>query len=424
MLNKLKPAAFKALDLSLILGVGATVAFYSVMHQPALHGTLLHRYTTAHPVDYVIVTLFMWGIVDILLKLLSFPKESLALREQWLPPKTVREPVSNARELLAQVDSRPKWLAESRIGLRFGHALDFIVENGSAQEIRDHLQYLSDQAEETTHGRYTLVRFVIAVTPVLGFLGTVVHFGTALSGISFAEMTERLPMVVSEMGEAFNTTTVALAAAMSMMFSLFMCERVEHSYDRSVDRMVERELLNRFEVKHQDLVPFLSIVQAANEEVLRVMAGTLERQVSLWTESLQTIFQRFDDRQQIEGASLAGVIEQLDRRHQELDNRSEGRVAQLLAQIDARQDAHLSKLEKTLQSVVLLRDDFKEIGKTFQNLTQGEGRLLELQQVLNENLRTIHQTQHFDEALHGLTAAIHLMTARNRLTGGYESAAA
>ncbi len=424
MLNKLKPAAFKALDLSLILGVGATVAFYSVMHQPALHGTLLHRYTTAHPVDYVIVTLFMWGIVDILLKLLSFPKESLALREQWLPPKSVREPVSNARELLAQVDSRPKWLAESRIGLRFAHALDFVVENGSAQEIRDHLQYLSDQAEETTHGRYTLVRFVIAVTPVLGFLGTVVHFGTALSGISFAEMTERLPMVVSEMGEAFNTTTVALAAAMSMMFSLFMCERVEHSYDRSVDRMVERELLNRFEVKHQDLVPFLSIVQAANEEVLRVMAGTLERQVSLWTESLQTIFQRFDDRQQIEGASLAGVIEQLDRRHQELDNRSEGRVAQLLAQIDARQDAHLSKLEKTLQSVVLLRDDFKEIGKTFQNLTQGEGRLLELQQVLNENLRTIHQTQHFDEALHGLTAAIHLMTARNRLTGGYESAAA
>ncbi len=44
--------------------------------------------------------------------------------------------------------------------------------------------------------------------------------------------------------------------------------------------------------------------------------------------------------------------------------------------------------------------------------------------MLSDNLRVLRETQQIDEALHGLTAAIHLMTARQSLPAIRGSAAA
>ena len=424
MLTKLKPAILRKLDLSFVLGAAATAVFYGIVLQPSFHGTLWQRYATEHPVDYVIVALFLWGISDIILKTFSFPRESMALREMWLPPRTGREPVAHAQELLTAIRAKPQWLVESKIGQRIAQALGYVVENGSGEDYREHLLYLSGRGEDITHARYSLVRFIIGITPVLGFLGTVVHFGTALSGISFDEMADRLPIVVSEMGEAFNTTTVALGTAMTMMFSLFLCERVEHSVDNSIDRFVERELSNRFEVKHPNLTPFLSMIQSANDDALRIMGSTLDRQVAVWTQSMESLFRRFDDRQQHEGTAWAKALDVLQQRHEALDTKSDTRLVNLLTQIETRQNQHLSNIEKTLQSVSLLRDDFKEIGRTLQNISHSEGNLVSLQQSLTDNLRVLHETAQIDDALHGLTAAIHLLTTRHRQGVGPDSIAA
>src|SRR5262249_55316933 len=154
-------------------------------------------------------------------------REMLSLRYDWLPARVAREPVATAARLLEHLRARPRWLQKSRVGKRLAQALGYVTESGSADEYREYLQYLADQDGERTYSNYTLMRFLVAVTPVLGLVGTVVHFGTALSGISFDEMADRLPVVVGEMGTAFNTTTVALAAAITMMFSMFLCERTE-----------------------------------------------------------------------------------------------------------------------------------------------------------------------------------------------------
>jgi len=424
MVTKLKQLATRGVDLSLILGAAGTVAFYAVILQPSMHGTLLHRYTTEAPVDYVIVAMFIWGVIDLLMKTGSFPREMLALRESWLPGRSGREPLARAEELLQTVRQRPRWLAESRIGQRLIAALDYVVENRSVEEYRDHLQYLSSQGQDDTYARYTLARFVIAVTPILGFLGTVVHFGTALSGISFDDMANRLPEVVSEMGSAFNTTTVALAAAMAMMFGLFLCERLEHGIDAAIDRYIDRELQHRFEIQHENLTPFLKVLQSANEASLQVFAVTLDRQVAAWNESFATLMQQFDNRQQQDAAAWTTALESLENRHEMLEGRSDQRHSQLLTQIESRQSQQLAVIQRTLESIAGLRDDFRDVGKTFHSLTEGEGKLVELQHVLTENIRLLHETQQFDEALHGLTAAIHLLTKRHRFGGNQESIAA
>src|SRR5580704_18638196 len=92
-------------DPSFILAAVVTGVFYYVIWLPSMRGTLLHHYTTEHAVEYVIVAVFIWGIIDIALKLLSFPREMLALREDWLPPRQGREPMTQAHVLLDQIRS-------------------------------------------------------------------------------------------------------------------------------------------------------------------------------------------------------------------------------------------------------------------------------------------------------------------------------
>jgi biopolymer transport protein ExbB/TolQ/plasmid maintenance system killer protein len=414
----------RAVDPSFFLAAILTVAFYGIVQRPSMHDTLLYHYTTEHAVEYVIVALFIWGIVDVILKLASFPRELLALRQDWLPARSTRERADGAKILLEQLATRPGWLQRSRVGKRLAQALGYVNERGSANEFREYLEFLAEQDDEATYSSYTLLRFTAAVTPVLGLVGTVVHFGTALSGISFDEMAERLQVVVSEMGTAFNTTTIALAAAITMMFSLFVCERIERGIVRSIDRLTERELLHRFELSDPNVAPFLHSIRASHEEALRAIGNTLQRVIGAWTQTLEALFQRFDARQQHELRGWEKTLEVLQERHKAYDSSLEERLRRTLEVIDSRQDKHEAQIRAMLERVVTLKDDLANFVAAMHNIAGGAGKLIDIETALSENLRVLHQTQQIDEALHGLTAAIHLLTARQRATNSGHTAAA
>lgn len=419
-----KPSHLKLIDPSIVLGGLATLAFYGVIHQPAMRDSLLHHYTTEHVVEYAIVALFIWGMTDIVLKLFGFPRELLALRQDWLPPCTGRETTDQAVILGNEIRQKPHWLLESRMGRRLLRALDFAAENHSAEQYREQILYLADQDDETTHTAYTLPRFIVGITPILGFLGTVVHFGTALSGISFSELSDRLPAIVGSMGTAFNTTTVALAAAMTMMFLLFLCERIDRGITHAVDRTVERELMHRFDMRNPHVLPFLGAVQTAHEESLRAISVNLNAQVEVWTASLDRLFDRFEERRQHESLNWQQIVEALAERHAGYDADREERLRQILTILESRQERHLERLQGTLDQALSMREDFGECVNVFRSIADGEGKLAEVQNVLANNLRAIRETQQFDEALHGLTAAIHLLTARHHVGIHRDSAAA
>jgi biopolymer transport protein ExbB/TolQ len=388
-----------------------------------MEGTLLHHYTTEHVAEYVIVALTFWALVDVITKLFSFPRDYLATRRPWLPERTGREPAANAAAFLAEINERPRWLRESRIGRRFARALQYVVENGATTDYREQLKNLAHQDADRMHANYTLLRFVVRITPVLGFLGTVVHFGTALNGISFDDMSDKLPVVVSQMGQAFNTTTAALASAMFIMFTQFVCEWIDRGILHTIDHTVERELLNRFEVKDANILPFLSVVRTANEEALGMIAANLDRQTAAWTDAFNAIFARIDDRQRHESQAWSDALDALNSRHEELDAVREERLRQIVTQVGQQQDRFMDRVQTTLDKALSMRDDFRQLGDTLGALARGEGKLLELQSVLTDNLRVIHETQQIDDALHGLTAAIHLLTARHQ-SGPNHSAAA
>lgn len=409
-------------DPSLILGALATAAFYGIVTRPFFHGSLIARYTTEHAVEYVIVTLFFWGLADVLLKLLALPREAYAARQDWLPPRTGREPVSVAHDLLAAVRGRPDWLLDSRAGRRLVEALTFVTERDSAEGFAEHIRYLSDRDDNRTHESYTLLRFIVALCPILGFLGTVVHFGTALGGLTFDDMGKHLPEVAAHIGMAFDTTTTALAAGMVMTAALFLCQRIEGGVVASIDRLIDRELPNRFEVRSAEVSPFLEVIRTANYEALNTIAANVGRQSDVWSRSIDALFRRFDERQIQEADRWQAALDELRRRHEAYDADRETHLRETFALLDARESEHAARLESMLERATGFRNEIAVLLRTLDEIARGEGRLAETQASLADNLRAIQEVGQLDAALHSLTAAIHLLTTRDRRSDRREAA--
>jgi biopolymer transport protein ExbB/TolQ len=382
-----------------------TFAFYWFVTQESMKENMLNRYTTEHAVEYVIVSFFIWGVTDVIVRALSFPRELLALRQEWLPPHKGREPISQVKVALAQLQKKPKWLLESRLGERLTGALGYLDEQGSAGEFGDYLRFLADQDDQKTYSNYGLIRFITWVTPMLGFLGTVIHFGTALGGHTAGDIGEKLPTVVAEMGTAFNTTTVALIAATSMMFCLFLCERTEREIVRSVDRRTERELLHRFEKTDADVAPFLNALDAASQVSLQSMESAVERQIEVWSKHEEWQSQLWVE-----------ALEKLQERFEANDAAREQRLMRVLETMDKHRKEHRQGVQETLDQVSAVKADFTQLVNALVGIANGERELVHVQSALADNLRLLRETQQIDQAFHGLTGAIHLLTARNAPT--------
>src|ERR1700745_2470335 len=87
------------IDLPMLVAALLTAAFYVIVFQKVPAGSIIHRYTTEHIVEYVVVAFFIWGMVDVVFKLCGFPLELMALRQPNLRDRSGKEPVENAKAL-------------------------------------------------------------------------------------------------------------------------------------------------------------------------------------------------------------------------------------------------------------------------------------------------------------------------------------
>lgn len=414
LLSRIKSVLARTMDVTFLLAFASTLAYYWVITRPGMEDTLLHRYTTEHTVEYVIVAFFIWGLTDTLFRAMALPREQWALGAEWLPRATGREPISRAAVLHAELEEKPAWLRESRLGQRLMHALSYLNDHGSAENFGDYLRYLADIDEEKTYSNYGLIRFICWVTPVLGFLGTVLHFGGALGNLSPDQMADQLGLVVGKMGTGFNTTCVALVASVSMMFSLFLCERKEAHINRLIDRHAERELLNRFEAADPSVAPFLSALESAHGATLRAVESTVGHQLKIWSTAFDNFEQRGEQYFDRQAQLWEQALERLRQRFEAADLEREQRMLKLLDAVEHRREEQRAEAKLTTNQLSSVRDDFAKLVQGLTDISHGEQKLVELQASLAENLRVLRETQQIDEALHGLTAAIHLLTARHQ----------
>jgi hypothetical protein len=404
-----------------LVGLPLAGAVLCLIHFGPLSTTVAVRYVS-HPVEYVEVVMFCGALGALGAKLWSCRTERRACEMPIVPPwngQTVA--VSEAGKLRAGLLSLPRAVRQTWVVHRATAVLDFLCHRGSAAELDDHLRSLSDTDALALEGSYALTRFITWAVPILGFLGTVLGITSAISGVTPDVLEKDLSKVTDGLALAFDATALALGLTMVTMFVSFIVERAEQGVLDQVDQFAERELAHRFERTGAAGGEFVEVVRRNTDVLLQAMNRLVEQQTALWAQALEEADRRRKaaEHNQLEliTDALATALEQTLEMHsrrlatmekQTVEHVGEfmGRLAGLAATVRDTGKEHQAVLAQVAQGVAAQVE-------ALAHLQDSEKDLRQLQETLNQNLATLAGAGTFEQALHSLTAAIHLLTARS-----------
>ncbi len=409
-----------------VVGVPLSVVLLLLFHKGPLHHTFLFRYIE-RPVEGVELILFCCAVSALGAKLLLSLQERRAFLVEILPPWNGKPvALSEAGNLRAGLYRLPQRLQNTFLVQRMRAVLDFLCQRGSAAELDDQMRALLDSDVVVMEGSYALTRFITWAIPILGFLGTVLGITDAISGATPEVLEKNLSQVTDGLSYAFDATALALSLTMITMFCSFLVERREQSILEAVDHEVERQLAHRFLRIAGDSGPFVEAMRQNTQVLIDATGQLVERQAQVWARALTENERQMHEasarqQEQMAGALeaalkgtlqthsqlLAGLekqaIEQSTRLFEQL-----GALASVVREQGRDQQAALARVGEGLAAQV----------EALAGLQQGEQRLLQLQAGLQQNLATLAGSGTFEQMLHTLTAAIHLLTARAAGVGG------
>jgi hypothetical protein len=426
-----------------VLGLPLAAGILYLLHWGPLRDTPARRYVS-HPVECVEVLLFSCAIGALMAKLWTYRNERRACRTEVLPRWDGQPvPVEKAAHLLAGLDQVPRRLHGTFLVRRVAAVLDFLCSRGSAAELDDHLRTLADNDSIALEGSYSLVRFITWAIPILGFLGTVLGITGAISGVTPEVLEKSLSTVTDGLALAFDATALALGLTMVSMFVTFLVDRCEQGVLEAVDGYADRQLAHRFQRDAVKGEAFAEVVRQQTQVLVQTTERLVQRQAAVWARSLEETSQRQAQAeaqaQQHFTRALETALERTLQAHAHRVDAMEKHSADQVSAMEEQSADRLGAMEKQAAErsgdladrlaklAATVRDSSREqqaaLARVAQavaaqteamaRLQEGEKQLLRLQEVLHENLHAVAGTGAFEEAIHSLTAAVHLLTARS-----------
>jgi hypothetical protein len=310
---------------------------------------------------------------------------------------------------------------------RTAAVLDFVCSRRTAAAQDDEMHYLSDSDAMALENSFSLINFLIWSLPILGFLGTVLGIAEAVTNVTPEVLENSISSVTGGLALAFDTTGLALGLTLSVMFLKFLTDRREQAVLEEVDRFCEVHLKHRFARPGADSGPFVSALQQNSEVLLKATEQLVRRQADVWAQALAaTEAQRRQAEKQSQESlttALAAALERTLTSHQQrlavLERQTQGQTTEVLGAL-----ATLAERVGAQQAALVpVANGMQVLGRALAGIKEGEGQLLALQQALVQNLAALSASGSFEEAVHSLTAAIHLLTARAAGTARLRSAA-
>ncbi len=428
-----------------IIGIGLTVGFYAAVDRYVPRDSLLVRYCCAHPIEYVEVWMFLWGLSALMGKWLQLRWQRAALRRETLPAWDGKPaPAADAGTLLEGLAALPRRHGNSLLGRRLMGGLEFVAARGSTDGLDDHLHSLSDADADALEGSHALLRFITWAIPILGFLGTVLGITDAIANVTPEQLAKSITGVTDGLAIAFDTTALALGFSMCLMFLSFVLERGEQGLLQAVDRLAEQQLSHRFERIGSEKNEFVVALKQSSQVLLCSTEKLVERQAELWSKSLNEMHSHLEQaaKEERQGFALSlrdmmeTTVEAHRRRLQEMEKRNAEQTGELRSWMEGTVQAHGQRLQemekKAGDQIGGIAQHFEQLGRSVQGLTTAlagqanrlgdqvaalqqvmaiEDRLADLQETLNRNLQALAHAGTLQQAVHSLTAAIHLLTA-------------
>lgn len=398
----------------LLWGGACSAGFYALYHGQVLRGEFVTRYFAGHPVNYCETVCFFVALAALVLRGLDIAGQLGGLGSVRLPaPPRGGSPPEASEDLLAHLMTWPWSVQESYAAKRLKGALEHVAQAGAADKLDDELKYLADGDRLTAQSGYGLVRLVIWAIPILGFLGTVIGITMAIAELSPEALEESLPQVTSGLGVAFDTTALALGLSMILMFVQYLVDGLEQRLLTGVDTLATHELAGRFQVLGGANDPQVAQVKRIADAMVQATERLVQQQAQLWRATIDEAHQRWTQltagaHEVLEESLVAGLTKSLETHAREL--------AVAGRQTDEARQRSLGELQLSLErfaaALAAQQGELSRQGDVLLQVVEASGQVARLEESLNRNLQALAGEQNFEETLHSLSAAIHLLTAR------------
>lgn len=221
------------------------------------------------PLQLLNLTVFAFATNTLMILMLRLPKERRAFSlgyfdgvapdEEGAPTITDQTrlvPLLNVRAISRDYSSTlPLLVRRMKLGVRR------LAEGGDAGEVHSVLQAASEIDRDNLESRFTLVRYLIWLIPTVGFLGTVIGIGLAITrfagvmslvggaGENFqARLQNNLSDVAGQLGMAFDTTMLALLLSALLVAVTSVVQKRQESLLLGIDEFCLHEFVSRIAV--------------------------------------------------------------------------------------------------------------------------------------------------------------------------------
>ncbi|HKX45110.1 MAG TPA: MotA/TolQ/ExbB proton channel family protein, partial [Planctomycetota bacterium] len=214
-------------------------------------------------IPYVTTWFAMWAFAMVGLKALNLRSQRRGLRSVRLGDREgpIRpEDCAELRRSLYALDVDPQrtfLLRRLLVGLRH------FESRRDEASVRTALDAQRDIDEGAVDSSYTMLRVFLWAIPILGFIGTVLGIGQSVGSFTAAvETVKEVDQIKSSLGGitsglalAFDTTLLALALSVLLMFPVSMLQRSEEHMLRTVELYCNERFLRRIVVGRRGTTP-------------------------------------------------------------------------------------------------------------------------------------------------------------------------
>jgi biopolymer transport protein ExbB/TolQ len=245
--------------LTFLLGLAATVLFYGAL--VPFDGTpFADMFTKRSWVQYATVLLSFWSLMILFLKSrkIAFQRRALEYAVAPRDPDFVLSAanVDTVIDRIYQIVDEPKnFVLYNRIVV----ALANLRNLGRVGDVGDILKSQAESDEAASETSYALVSGFVWAIPVLGFIGTVLGLSDAIGSFGsvleqsedMSQIKDSLRSVTSGLSTAFETTLVALVAALAIQLLLTFLKKSEQEFLDSCSEYSTNQIVN-----HLRILPF------------------------------------------------------------------------------------------------------------------------------------------------------------------------
>lgn len=410
-----------------VLGGLFAVGFYGLVAVMPQEWSFFQRYFCSHPLEYVTTGLFFVAMGTLLLKLTQLGAERAELSSDLA--RTVHSERPGADQLDETVATLSATRQRSWFVRRLQDTTAFVKSRQTADGIEDHLRYLGELAGDQLHRSYAFVRTITWAVPILGFLGTVIGITMAIANVTPEQLDSSLGEVTGGLAVAFDTTALALALSIVLVFTSFIVERSEQQLLADIEDFSMRHLPSLFGTKIDQ--PDAALQTAASESLAQAVDAFIERQTTAWEEQIGGLRSKWDEVLRHQTAALGdslsdGMASTLASHSSELQDarttfantlgeslsESADRVLDGVAAIEERMNAWQQTMQQSSADAAAQIEAMKSQTEALLRIGGQQEQLAKLEDQLCSNLEAIRISETFDQTLNNLTAAVHLLSAR------------